>query len=89
ALSYIQKSETVPRGTIQTVFKCEPYDAVRRLGLTPQIEKTYRKQFPDAIGMLVVKQVVPVGPGFGLLRPGDVLLMINGEFVSDFITLET
>eukprot|EP01134_Creolimax_fragrantissima_P002521 CFRG2521T1 len=89
ALSYIQKGESVPRGTIQTVFKCEPYDVVRRLGLTAILEKQFRKQFPEAIGMLVVKQVVPVGPGFGLLRPGDILILINGEFVSNFVALET
>lgn len=42
-----------------------------------------------AVGMLVVDAVVPNGPGDGLLEPGDILIRINGEYILDFMSLET
>ena len=39
-------------------------------------------------GMLVVDSVVPGGPSDGALQPGDVLIRLNGEFISDFQSME-
>ena len=35
ALRKLQNDEPVTRGTLQTTFRSEPYDELRRLGLTP------------------------------------------------------
>ena len=43
---------------------------------------------PTETGMLVVEQVLPKGPGDGLLEPGDILVEMNGQLVSRFIDLE-
>ncbi|KAJ6793499.1 protease Do-like 7 [Iris pallida] len=40
-------------------------------------------------GMLVVDSVVPGGPAHKHLEPGDVLVHVNGEVVSQFLKLET
>jgi pro-apoptotic serine protease NMA111 len=39
-------------------------------------------------GMLVVDSIVPGGPADGFLEPGDVLVKMDGQFVSDFLTME-
>ena len=54
ALELIRAGEPVPRGTIQTVFRYESYDELRRLGLRAETEASLREAHPDVIGMLVV-----------------------------------
>jgi pro-apoptotic serine protease NMA111 len=88
ALKAMQAGETPARGTLQTVFGHKPFDELARLGLSRPVAKTFRADHPDALGMLVIKQVLPLGPAFEQLRTGDVLLRINGKWVPDFITLE-
>eukprot|EP00123_Amoebidium_parasiticum_P010663 comp20240_c0_seq1/m.25258 comp20240_c0_seq1/g.25258 ORF comp20240_c0_seq1/g.25258 comp20240_c0_seq1/m.25258 type:complete len:347 (-) comp20240_c0_seq1:1887-2927(-) len=48
ALGYVRKGLPVPRGTIQTVFRYQPFDEVKRLGLTAEAEKDVRTRFPTA-----------------------------------------
>ncbi|XP_020088090.1 protease Do-like 7 isoform X2 [Ananas comosus] len=43
----------------------------------------------DETGMLVVDSVVPGGPAHKHLEPGDVLVCLNGEVVTQFLKLET
>lgn len=88
ALERIQAGEPVTRGTLQTEFRFEPFDELGRLGLRPETEAATRKRFPDGIGLLVVRETVPGGPGHGRLEPGDVLVRIEGGPVADFATLE-
>ncbi|KAI8999633.1 trypsin-like cysteine/serine peptidase domain-containing protein [Gaertneriomyces semiglobifer] len=88
ALEFIKKGESVPRGTVQTQWTHRPFDEVRRLGLTDDVEAKVRKMFPSEVGMLVVEVVVPKGPASGLLEEGDVLLTINGTWVTKFVPLE-
>ena len=38
--------------------------------------------------MLTVEQVIPGSPAAGNLAPGDILLRINGELVTEFVPLE-
>jgi S1-C subfamily serine protease len=43
----------------------------------------------DETGMLVVDSVVPGGPANNHLEPGDILVRVNGEVVTQFLILET
>jgi S1-C subfamily serine protease len=87
ALEKLQKNEPITRGTLQTTFRSEPYDELRRLGLTDESERRARKQFPEQTGMLVVEQIIPDSPASGVLAPGDILVHINGELVTQFVPL--
>ena len=88
ALDYVQRGEAVPRGTIETVFVRRPYDELRRLGLRGHVEAEVRRSFPDAIGMLVVDEVLPGGPADGKLEVGDILLGVGEVFLTSFTPLE-
>ena len=88
ALKLIQEGKPVPRGTIYTVFNYTPYDELERLGLPPAIEAAVRKQFPQRTGMLAVASVLPGTPSALALQPGDILLRVNGRYVTTFDPLE-
>ncbi|MEM7612369.1 MAG: trypsin-like peptidase domain-containing protein, partial [Pseudomonadota bacterium] len=88
AFELIQQSQPVLRGTLQTTFLRKPYDELRRLGLQSSTEATIREQFPDDTGMLTVSHVLPGSPAFGKLRPGDILVALNGEPLTRFVPLE-
>ena len=87
ALDLIRKGEPVTRGTLQTMFQSKAYDELVRLGLTEESESLVRSTFPEHTGMLVVEQVIPESPADGKLSPGDILLRINGELVTEFVPL--
>lgn len=87
ALSLLQDGQPVTRGTLQTMFESKAYDELRRLGLTDESERLVRSAFPDETGMLTVEQVIPDSPADGKLAPGDILLRINGELVTEFVPL--
>jgi S1-C subfamily serine protease len=84
ALRLIQEGRPVSRGTIYTVFDYTPYDELERLGLTPGIEAAVRRRFPRRTGMLVVASVLPGTPSALALQPGDILLRVNGRYVTTF-----
>ena len=86
-LEKLQQDEPVTRGTLQTTFRSEPYDELRRLGLTEDTESLARKRFPKQTGMLTVDQVIPGSPASGILAPGDILVRFNGELVTQFVPL--
>jgi len=88
ALGLIQARRPVTRGTLEAVFRHEPYDELRRLGLRPETEVRTRHEVPDATGLLVVVETVPGGPGFRVLEPGDVLLRVAGHRITGFVELE-
>ncbi|KAG0322816.1 hypothetical protein BG000_002785 [Podila horticola] len=87
ALKFIQDGQKVPRGTLQTDFDYLPYDELRRLGLKLPMEERIRKNFPNETGMLVVKTVLPKGPGADKLIPGDIVLQCNDQPIANFIQL--
>ncbi len=87
ALQKLQQGETVTRGTLQTTFRSEPYDELRRLGLTDESERLARKRFPEQTGMLTVEQVIPGSRAAGVLAPGDILVSVDGEMVTSFVPL--
>ena len=86
-LDLIRQGKPVPRGTLQTMFERKAYDEVKRLGLTENSERLVRTSYPDQTGMLTVEQVIPGSSADGKLAPGDVLLRVNGELVTEFIPL--
>jgi pro-apoptotic serine protease NMA111 len=98
ALAQIREGSPVARGTLQTEFVHTPFDELGRLGLDPETAELARKTIisrqtgeslvPTGLGMLVVEQVLPEGPAADALRPGDVLVRLNGELCTDFVTLE-
>jgi S1-C subfamily serine protease len=87
ALRMIQKYQPVTRGTLQTMFQRKAYDELRRLGLSEDAERLVRSAFPSQTGMLAVEQVIPASPAAERLQPGDILLTINGELVTEFVPL--
>jgi pro-apoptotic serine protease NMA111 len=88
ALELIQQGKPVPRGTIYTVFNYVPYDELERLGLDPGTEAAVRRDQPKFTGMLVVSEVLPGSPSESVLQPGDILLKLNGRYVTQFEPLE-
>ena len=88
ALRLIQQDEPVTRGTLYTVFNYTPYDELERLGLPLDVETAVRKQFPQLTGMLVISSVLPGTPSALGLQPGDILLRVNGRYVTTFDPLE-
>ncbi|XP_073000222.1 protease Do-like 7 isoform X2 [Typha latifolia] len=81
---------TIPRGTLQVTFLHKGFDETRRLGLKSETEQMVRLASPfGETGMLVVDSVVPGGPAHKKLEPGDVLVHVNGEVVTQFLKLET
>ncbi|KAI9328060.1 hypothetical protein BDR26DRAFT_825982 [Obelidium mucronatum] len=88
-LEYLQNGVLqIPRGTLQTIFKYSPYDEVKRLGLLPEVEAQVRQEFPQGTGMLVVSQVLPKGPGDGIIETGDIIVKANGNLITKFVPLE-
>jgi len=88
ALGLIQQGRPVPRGSIDVVFRHRPYDEVRRLGVSAATEADFRAKWPDETGMLTVDQIVPGGPASGRLRPGDVLVSVEGAPLVSFVALD-
>ena len=88
ALTLIQQDRPVTRGTLYTVFNYMPYDELERLGLDARTETAVRKDFPRYTGMLVVTEVLPGSPSENTLQPGDILLRLNGHYVTQFEPLE-
>ena len=88
ALKELQSESAVTRGTLQTTFQSKAFDELRRLGLTPETERQARSKRKQQTHMLAVGSVVPDSPAAGKLAPGDILIGINGELVTEFVPLE-
>ncbi len=86
-LELLQNEEPVTRGTLQTMFESKAFDELKRLGLSDESERIARSTFPDQTGMLAIEQVIPNSPAAGNLQPGDILIRINGELITEFIPL--
>jgi S1-C subfamily serine protease len=88
ALELIQQGKPVTRGTLSTDFSYTPYDELERLGLGSTTQSEVRGAFPALTGMLVVSKVLPGSPSSGVLQPGDILVRVNGHYVTQFEPLE-
>ena len=89
ALHLLQDGKPIERGTLQTTFELKTYDELHRLGITEEIEREARRSFPGRTGMLVVQQIIPGSPADSEMKPGDILVRLNGKLVTDFVTLES
>nr|GEV71640.1 protease Do-like 7 isoform X1 [Tanacetum cinerariifolium] len=100
ALSFLQKGRdssqdkwkavTIPRGTLQATFVHKGFDETRRLGLQSETEQLVRHASSlSETGMLVVDSVVPAGPAYKHLEPGDVVVRMNKEVLTQFLKMET
>ena len=88
ALRLIEEGKPVTRGTLYTVFDYTPFNELERLGLPRPVETAVRKAYPQRTGMLVVRTVLAGSPSARVLQPGDILVRINGHFVTTFGPLE-
>ncbi|KAK1440631.1 hypothetical protein QVD17_06460 [Tagetes erecta] len=100
ALNFLQKGRdssqdkweavTILRGTIQATFLHKGFDETRRLGLQSETEQLVRHASPlSETGMLVVDSVVPGGPAHKQIEPGDVLVRMNKEVITQFLKMES
>ncbi|WP_231562030.1 trypsin-like peptidase domain-containing protein [Colwellia psychrerythraea] len=89
ALKKLQANEEITRGTIQTTFNTKPYAELKRLGLNETLEIKYREQFPEQLGLLVVKSIIPDSSAAESLAVGDILLAINEQEIAEFSSLES
>jgi S1-C subfamily serine protease len=88
ALELIQQGKPVTRGTLYSVLNYTPFDELKRLGLGGTTEASVRKAFPQYTGMLVVTEVLPGSPSENVLQPGDILIRVNGRYVTQFEPLD-
>ncbi|MCZ6475715.1 MAG: trypsin-like peptidase domain-containing protein, partial [Gammaproteobacteria bacterium] len=88
ALGFIQRGLPVPRGTLQTEFVHKPFAELRRLGLTERTEALVREAYPEQTGLLVVERVIVGAEAGEFLRPGDILVRVNGELTAAFVPME-
>jgi S1-C subfamily serine protease len=88
ALELIKNGEAVSRGTIQTQWILKAFDECRRLGLSPDLEKAIRTQFPKETGMLVAEVILPEGPASSKIEEGDLLIKVNGVYITQFVRLD-
>ena len=87
-LDKLRAGEPVARGSLQAVYRHEPFEELRRLGLRPETERLVRANQPGVTGMLVVREVVPGGPADGQLEPGDILVTVGGLPAASFDIVE-
>lgn len=88
ALKMLQADEPIARGGFQTLFSHQPFRQLTRLGLDSETEQSVRAAGTAVSGMLVVSQVIPGGVAEDILEPGDIIVSIANEIVTDFVALE-
>lgn len=88
ALQLVQQGQPVTRGDLLATITSETFDRAKRLGLSEEEEKRFRKEFPTRDGVLILSQIVPAGPLYGFAKEGDILLRINGEQINHFVQLD-
>ena len=88
ALQELRSGDSVTRGTLQTTFQSKPFDELKRLGLTTESEREARSKDAEQTSMLTIDQVIPGSPAAGKLAPGDILIRVNGELITEFVPLE-
>lgn len=88
ALDLLREGKPIERGTLQTLFEHKPFRSLRRIGLPRAEEDAVRAAHPDIKGMLVVTQVITAGVAEGKLVEGDILLSIDNQRITDFVSLE-
>jgi len=88
ALDRLQRNQKIERGGLQSIFSHESFRDLARLGLDEQTEQKARQIDSETNGLLMVNQVIAGGVADGVLEEGDILVLINGEMLTNFIDLE-
>lgn len=89
ALECIQNDKFITRGTIQCQWLLKPFDECMRLGLSADLAREMRSQFPENIGLLVAETVLPDGPAASSgIEEGDCLISVSGKRIGRFRDLE-
>lgn len=88
ALELIRQDKPVPRGGLLATLEQLPYAELRRLGLTEHTETGARAADSERSGLLVVRSTIKESPASKQLRPGDILVRIQGVEFPDFVQLE-
>ncbi|TQV85362.1 trypsin-like peptidase domain-containing protein [Aliikangiella coralliicola] len=76
ALKSIQENKPIKRGTLQTTLSYQPYDQVRRLGLSSDLESKFRQK-SDGDGLLTIAETVVDGAADKKLKPGDIVISLQ------------
>ncbi len=87
AVELTRKGKPVTRGTLQMTLAAEPFDELKRLGLSEGIEELARASSKEQTGMLVVTDIIRGAPADGALSPGDILVRVNGTLITQFLSL--
>ena len=87
-LQKVMQGETVKRGSLQTVFKFESFNQLRKIGWTDSRIVSAQSRFNGSLGRLSIEQIVPQSPASKKLQVGDILLSINQQALGDFYQLE-
>ena len=88
ALDLIRRGEPVPRGGLLATFEELPFAELRRMGLTDSSERGARDADAQRSGLLVLRSMVKGSQAAEHLRPGDILIRIDGAAFPDFVQLE-
>lgn len=83
----LRKGEPIARGTIQVSWTLKAFDECRRLGLSAETEGVIRETLPKETGMLAADIILSEGPADGKIEPGDVLIRVNDELLTQFVRL--
>ena len=74
--------------SLEVEFLQFPLAAARRLGLADNLARELEVHDPERRQVLQVLRTVAATPAAGLLRPGDLLLAVNGSAVTRFRAVE-
>ncbi len=88
ALAMLQRGVDVTRGELLAELHHEPFDEAERLGLRPATVAALRAESEDETGILKVRRVVKRGPVAGAVKPGDLVVRVNGRILTHFLPLE-
>ncbi len=83
ALDKLTTNTAISRGSLQTTLVHQPFDELRRLGLSLDQERMVRSR-GESGGMLVVERTIAESPVAAELRPGDILLSVDQQLVTAF-----
>lgn len=88
-INKLLNEEPITRGTLQTVFRFEPYNQLRKIGWDDERIQASKEKMPRANGHLVVEQIATDSPADNKLQVGDLLLSLDQQVIPDFFSLES
>lgn len=89
ALECLQKRRNIPRGTLSCRWKIKPLFHCRRVGLSADDEALLKKDNPLLTDLLCADRVLQGSASDGIIEVGDILLKIEGSFVTKYDALSS